>query len=787
MDWFLRSPWPAIVLLALLAAAVAYVVFLYHRESALSKRRRALLGLFRATALAIVLVMLFEPTVAMELKSRLPRTMLVMMDTSKSMNIQDPRKSTPDLHEAAMGAGLMPYGSDPATMGQQVRSQLDEKARTRLDLAKRILDNPNLPLLTELGKTYNLRYFTFGEKLVPLQGKGDSAADVLRGAVADGAVTALGASIEEALARYSGQSIAGIVVLTDGASNQGVEPLEVAKRLKEQGIPLYLLGLGLANPPDVKIQKVIVQDAVFPRDRVPVRVGLASSGYVNQSVELSASLDGQKVASRTVVLTDRPQFHELSFVPDNRQGKVRLDVTVSPLAGEISTANNKQTRELTVIDKKIQVLYVEGKPRWEFRYLKRVLERDYRLDVKFLMTQGDRDLADNNKQYLADFPEEAAKAFAFDLVILGDVPGPGAANSYFSKTQLERMAQHVREHAGSFLMIAGDQYAPASYAGSPIAEMLPVVIKPGESVEEPDTSFPLITPEGYQSSITSLESPAEKNQDRWAKVKPLLRLPQLEGAKPGAVVLAKLNRGGGEPYPLVAWQRYRTGKAMYVGTDQLWRLRFLVGSKYHARFWGQAIQFLTLSRLLGEDKRIRMEMASPQDASQSAAYRTGERIEITANVLNDAYEPVKTPQYVVELESAAGPAARREIRLDAVKDIPGLYQGYAILEQPGEYRLKTQAGDEAFSNSVKFTVEKAELEDLEIAMQEDLLKRMAAASGGKYVPVRDVPALVNALRSETRTIIERKERELWNLPAVLAVMLTLLGAEWLLRRKWDLI
>jgi hypothetical protein len=777
LDWFLRTATEWYTLAGIVAVAAVYSLVVYRHEKALSRVRRVLLGVVRAVVLCIVIVLLFEPAVAAEMRVKLPRTMLVLLDVSASMNDQDPRRSVADVHEAAVGTGAMPYGSDPAQMSEEVRQK--SSTISRIDLAHGLLDKASVSLLPELSRNHSLRCFTFGEQLYPPKGTGEQATDAFRNAAAADKVTRLGDAIEAAAARFSGQSVAGMVVITDGASNGGAEPLEAARRMKENGIPLYTIGMGLANPPDVRIGNVIVAEHVFPRDRVPVRVELAQSGFVNQTVDLSVRLDGQQIASRKIVLKDRPSYEEIAFVPQDQAGKVKLEVSVAPLAGETTAENNTITRELNVIDKKIKVLYVEGKPRWEFRYLKRVLERDYRLDVKFLMTQGDPELAKNSQQYLLDFPQDA-KAFDYDLVILGDVPA-----SYFTRDQLARMEQLVKERAGSFLMIAGEAAAPQSYVGTPVADMLPVRARAEDPREVDDALTPVITPAGNLSAVTSLESPDEKNLLRWQNVHHMFKLPVLDGPKPGATVLAEVPRAAadGVAYPLIAWQRYQTGKTMFVGTDQLWRLRFKTGAKYHARFWGQAIQFLTLSRLLGEDKRVRIELSSPSRGA-GAGYMKGERIEIVANVLSDAYEPVKASEYMLTVEGAG---TRRELVLKPSGDMPGLYQGYFIADSAGKFRLKAPAADEAASNSPELEVKDVSLEGMEPAMQEALLRQMAAVSGGQYFAVRDVGNLLKLVNAEQRTVLERKERELWNLPLVLGVLVVLLGAEWFLRRKWDLI
>ena len=774
-EFLLRSHWPRLVVITLVVLAAAYGLYLYRKERALSHGRRYFLGILRAMVLALVVVYLFEPILGLEMSVKLRRTLLVLMDTSESMSVRDPRQAEDDLKDAALALGRIRPEDLSAPLPEAARSAA--AAATRIDLAKGILSQPVLKVVERLSENYTLRYFGFGEQLQPTQGKGEAAPDSLLAAEPTAKATRLGSALQEAVDRSAGQPIAGILVLSDGISNDGLEPLPVAQRLGERNIPVYPVSLGQATAPDVAIRRLIAPDVVFHRDKVPIRVQVASGGYGNRTANLSVSIDGQEVAGRAVNLSGKVQFEEVLFIPEAKSGQATLEVSVTPMPGEMNTANNRVSKTIRVVSDKIKVLYVEGKPRWEYRYLRQVLLRDPRMDVKFLMTEGDRDQALSSDLYLSDFPEDAAKAFAFDLVILGDVPA-----SYFSQPQMARMEELVQKHGGSFLMLAGPQNAPLTYIGSPIANMLPVRLRAEGYQTVDDALYPVIAEGAADSAIMTLDVPRERNQELWGRVHPMFRLPVLDGAKPGATVLCTVSRGlgRGEAYPLIAWHRYGSGKVLFVGTDQLWRLRLKTGDKYHARFWGQAIQFLTLSRLLGESKRI-------QIAADRTDYLTGQRVAVSASVLDETYEPVKAPSYSVYLERTAPTRQSTLIRLDAVPHMAGLYQGFITPDQPGRYEVRAPGGDPAIAGTAEFNVKAADLESLERAAQEELLRNMADASGGRFFTVRDLPKLVETVAGEQRTSVVRRERELWDLPLAFVAFLVLVAAEWFLRRKYDLV
>jgi len=782
-----RQPWPPWIMILLMVLGAGYVIFLYRREQSVSPGRRMFLGGLRISIYLILIALLFEPVLTTARDVLIRSQLLVLLDVSESMAIEDPRTGEKDLRDAALALGKIsmpgveapaPEGSrpeKPRELTDEIRSQV--ASASRLELARGILNHPDLKLLREPDERRQIRYFRFGERLEPAKGEGETLPDSILRAGATGQRTQLGTALQEAVNRFSGHSIDGILILTDGASNGGLDPLEVARRLKERSIPIFPVGLGLTRPDDVRIKAVIVQDTVFEQDRVGVRVEIASSGFQGRTVDLTASLDGVEVARKTVLLDKEAQFEELSFVPRGEAGTRRLEIKLSPLDRETTLDNNLVERSIRVIDEKIKVLYVEGRPRWEYRYLRAVLLRDPRLVVKFLLTEGDPDLAKASARYVGRFPDSDADAARFDLVILGDVP-----SYFFTAAQIQWIEKLLREDGGSFLLLAGQEHAPHSYRDTPIASILPVKLAAGNWMNVHSSVHPVVTPGGARSQMVLLGATERQTAALWALVRPLYRVPRLEGARPGATVLATLSGGAGpggpEAYPLIAWQRFGTGKSLFVGTDQLWRLRYRTGDRYHARFWGQAIRFLTLSRLLGENRRIRIE-------TERKEYRSGERVDLYVNALNESYDPILAPAYTVRIEAShlADPV---EKHLQAVPGSPGLYQGHFTPDREGTYLVQARPGDQPFASSASFQVTPFRREKLEPDMQEELLKRLAELSGGKYLKMEDLPSLSSRIPAESRVISVPGERELWDHWILFVLLLSLACLEWLMRRRYDL-
>ena len=772
-DAYFRHGWLLILLAA--CAAVAFSVYLYRRELALSKGRRIFMGVCHALAMLLLAVMLLEPVLDVQIVKPMKRTVLVLLDTSASMGIRDIRSRTADVEDAARITGAI--GLTNSVSEQDLARLAAAPAKSRLELAQLALAHPAMPWVDKLAREYDVRFFSFDEALHPESGESGTA-DWLSKRTADGTSSRVGSAIAEAVARHAGQPLGGVVVLSDFAWIGGQDPAEVARDMKSRGIPVFPVGIGVSSQPDFSVRRIIAPDVAFAGDKIPLRIQVDSSGFEGKPGALALTVNGEAVASQELTFAGGTQFAEIPFRPVQKSGTAALEVVLSGPPGEISADNNRAAHAIKILDEKIHVLYVEGMPRWEYRYLRWVLLRDPRLDVKFLMTEGDPTLAATSPRHLAKFPEDPADIRKYDLVILGDVPA-----KYFNGAQLDRMEELVRQGGGSLLMLAGPVGAPASYAQTPIAKLLPVKFsnEPWRPIGE--ERYPVVTPEGLDSPCTSLLSPPEANARLWAQVRPLSHVPPLEGAKPGATTLLTLSGDpvGTRTYPLVAWQRYGNGKSMFVGSEDLWRLRQDEGSTYHARFWGQTIQFLALSRLLGANKQIALE-------TDRRTYSTGEQVKIFANVLNETFTPVSEPSYKVQLEQQGQAQTPIEIELEPLPNSPGLYSGVYLASEDGAFDLKTLSAQRELSNVAQFEVKTTPLEQRETDMQASVVRQVAELSGGKSYRLSELGALPVDLHNDkelTQTI--HRERDLWDLPFLFVAMVLLTGMEWFMRRRDNLV
>ena len=775
---FWARPMPTPVMIAAFVGVVLLSAYLYRRSWGLRPWLRVTLGVCRLVVLLLVVAALFEPMAVVRETQTRQRALPVLVDVSESMSIKDPRKASADLAEAAAALDLVGSATDPTAQNLDNKQRQAIASATRLDLAAGLLSASARPVLESVGERVDVSYHAFGNRTRLISDDSALPTDAAKQLNADEPQTAITDALE-AVAKAGGQPPAGIVLLSDGIDT-AISPRaeSVLQDLGARGIPVYTVPVGLVDPDDVAIRNIVMQEVAYSGDRVPVRVQLQSKGYEKRTARLSVRLNGRDIASRTIRLEGGLQFEEIDFRVDlYEKGAAQVEVGIEPFEDEVSAANNRVTRSIRVVNEKVNVLYIEGNPRWEYRYLRAILKRDPRINATFIASNAGPEVARNSPEHIERFPNTREAAFQYDLVILGDVE-----SSFFTAEELGLLEELVRDRGASLLMLCGAMASPTSYAGTPVESMLPVRFEPGARWDEVNESvFPVLTPEGRSSLVMTLENEPELNDRIWSRVSPMDQLPPLLGAKPGATVLAVLSDSTDRDhgYPLVAWQRYGTGKCMSVATDRLWRLRYKTGDKYHWRVWSQLIQFMTLSRLMGEHKRIRLE-------TDRASYPLDSQCRLYAHVLDDNYDPVVQPGFDVVVTAEGEGQVGQRVSLRPDRSHPGLYEGYFAPPGPGRYRLESNESDRAIANSTQFQVAEVNRELAQTSIDRDNLQRIADLTGGRCLSMSQFADLAELIDTKPVTRVVRSERTLWDNAVVALLIVGLLGIEWISRRRHDL-
>jgi hypothetical protein len=761
------------LLLALLCvAAVVYTFFYYRSVRNIPTNGRKFQGLCQLVTLVILVFIVAMPAAKVRYTKTYRPTMLILVDTSRSMAVEDKRVTTQALAEAAKILGETPLDEE-VSAGVIQKLMKRSEGVSRLELVKALFVHPDIDLLERVSDRFEVRFFSFDRSLAP-EGGAEDGPSWLKSRKANGEESRVGSAVREAVSRYSGLTVEGVMVFSDFGWVNGEDPSRVAA---EVDVPVYPIPIGLPAPPDAMIAEVIAPEAVFQGDPVTLRVRVESRGLDGRHGSLTLKVNGEETQIEPVSLDDGAQFIEMRIQPKQDSGFLNLEFELDGTDADSNPKNNTKSHRLKIIDEKIKVLYIEGMPRWEFRYLRWVLLRNSHLKTRFLMTQGDPDLPKLSPLYMAGFPKDVRNIFEYDLIILGDV-----SSKYFKPGQLELLEEQIREHGGSLIMLAGSQSAPSSYQNTRMEQMLPVNIGVGKARPIQNNQFPRLPDKDIRSPITVLSDSPETNQRIWSKVRPMGQLPNLTGPKAGAHVLLNLpSTTAGEPdYPLVSWHTYGKGKSMFVATDRLWRLRLEVGDAHHARFWGQAIQFLAMSRLLGDNKRISLQ-------TEESRYNPGDPVRIYANVLSEAYTPVVKESHTVVIERQGFADANQEVRLIPDLATPGVYFGTVPAGPKGDYILRSQDHEVEISSTVDFVVATDPLEDRDTSAQPQIAKDIAKASGGSVIQPTELPQFIDDLPAQEMSRVVSREIELWDTPVLYLLLILFAGLEWYRRRKTNLL
>jgi uncharacterized membrane protein len=783
---FPRWETPLLQLIFLVAAALITVgvLYAYRKEpDYLATPRRRLLAGLRLASAAVILFILSGAFIEVTRSEDSKGTLLVLVDASQSMGIKDRRPGAEqDAIKRIIGGASGPNGA-----------KLDPAAISRTDLVRAAFANPDYDLIAAVDQRFKVETYTFGQAatLQPLEvspvGSGGRFAKL--GEPGENA-TQLGGALIDAARRAKGRTLDGVVVLTDGGSNRGEDPVAAAKAL---GAPVWAVGVGEAQARDLEIPFLYCDDVVFKDDRFLLNVRIRQRGYSGKTATLVVKRIDEHgaedvVKEEQIDLTDQLEFmHMVELVPD-REGVFNYSAELTPFPDEANTANNKRVKaNVKVVDKKIRVLLVEDTPRWDFRFLKAILDADrQRVAPTVILRQGDAieegSFPGGNPRHLRQFPSTLNELRSYDVVVLGDVPA-----DFVSGDQLTALEQFVREDGGGLIVVAGRKAMPSEFMDTPLANLLPVEPDPqSPQTAEEEMSHtiklgfkPQVTPDGERWPAlhlpTSAADPAESLAE-WNKADSLFWYLPSRRIKPGATVLMVHpdQKLGEQPMPLMASQRYGKGQVLYLATDESWRWRFHPGAAAHRAMWGQLISALAMAHLMGAGERNQID-------TDRGEYAVGDRAQVIARLFDANFNPVTSDSVTITAEREL---QHENITLSPKKDQPGVYTGEWVPGAQGRWRL-TVDNDPASEHLVSVVDPHIEFDDP--GMRQELLTRIGTVSGGKYLPLEELPTLAKDLTSRTRTAtVFLEERTLWNAPGIMVLLALLLGAEWFLRKRSDL-
>jgi hypothetical protein len=782
----LHGPIPGWLGVLIAGAAGAGVFFLYFLERPhQSSLRRALMALLRTALIMLLILLLMRPVLVAEYSGARPRGVALVIDNSQSMKQRDQRHSPPDLLRLAIAENLVApdisIQDSPAL--ENVAGKLPPNP-DRVQLVRAVLSNPRLQLIQGLRALGPLHGYLFGQRLQSLrklsmvkEGQVAGAEELLTGLHADEPRTALADAINDLLLRKEGDLPTAIVLMTDGRDNASRSSLdEAARECARLKIPLHIYGTGSSEAGLLQIKDIGTPDTLFFEDTVSVPIRWRSQGLKEGQVELTLSLGGKVVAQREVPLREEEEVREiLTFVPKKgNDTEENLDLTATIKLKGNRAFQDELKKPVRVIDRRVKILYIENTPRWEYKFLQPALLRDRRVEATFLLVDGDPRVLQSGRPFLSAFPSRE-QLFLYDLLILGDVPA-----QYLTLERLAWIRDFVKE-GGGLVLIAGRHHAPAGFADTPLAEVLPLEVLPQKFPVEydarPQAFVPVLTDAGKRNDMLALAEGEEDNLRVWKELPGIYWHYPVAKLRPGGIALLNhpTARTGEQPMPILATQYYGKGQVLFLAMEETWRWRFNVGDRYFARFWGQVIYQIGLPHLLGNSKRVQL-------ALEHADVLLGRPSSIYARLFDADFHPLqeeRIPARLDFLDAKAGEERSQKIMLEAVPGQPGEYRVLLPNDLAGRFELKMESPELA---TLAYRVVLPPQHELEPGgMAEDVLREAARISGGQFYREEDLHRLPSRIEPQTATFTHRQELVLWN-PLAMLVFLVLVTAEWILRK-----
>jgi hypothetical protein len=832
LTWYHYIPLWVVVLIVIPAIAVL-VWLIYRRErSDVPSAAKWILAGVRTLILLLVFAMLCGPTLTLEIVKFKRAHLLVLVDDSLSMRRSDPPTR---LEEQMKLADVTDLWSKNEPIPNDVRAQLLKLSRA--DIVRKALENPRLGVLGKLEDKLNVAYFTFSKGVRSVEKK-----DFLPNYTNDtclGTETAIGESIKQARAMYKGLFVAGVVVISDGRNNLGIDPATVAKELKQQYVPIFTVAAGIPQRmKDIAFLDPEAKQVVRAKNQHQIKFTVRSDGFDGEEIEISlhvyplksedqardwtivdqselekilsdASTKGE--GSEKMVLREGSERQRGAMVWEPQvPGEYLVIVRTPGREGERTGANNHVAQRVRVVDDKIRVLCVDHPPRWEFRYLKNALIRDPKVLVHTLQTSADEGFPqelsmeatdEKFKTPLREFPKTIEELLVYDVIILGDV-NPALLGGTEALNNIKRF---VLDFSGGLVMISGLMYAPRSFRGTPLEDLLPVHIEDTRETDvyqqefgyaltdyakadggHPVIQFPSI-PVGDLPKLIEKWEDLDKREDdlpgvRWfTKARP----------KPTAQTLVEITGVQGQDIPgkrppLFVVANTGHGRIFWSATDETHRWRLMVGDyPWFYPFW-QQVMYWAMDRKLSGAQRFQLYLQR-----HDRRYVMGETVLLSANAFSRDFQPLQDPELEINIEPPQG--TRFTTRLSKSQDKDGYYEGAFQPREVGAYRIWAGDDDETSRAVEKFVVYIPNREEDEPILDTAQLREIAregyigeAATPQEreknFFPITEISRLPEALQSSPQPQAQRKDDDLWDSPLVYLIFALLITTEWVLRK-----
>jgi len=735
----LLGAWPKWILVLLILAAAAGLAWLIRSrlpQAAPTVRnwKAGAIWLLQSSLAALLLLLLWQPAVMVaELKPQ-QNIIAVLVDDSRSMAIAD------------------------ADNGQTRQSQAVKTLQSGV--------------LADLQKKFQTQLYRLDGSLSRIE-----KLDQLNNAAP---ATHIGDGLKQLATEAADLPIGAVVLLSDGADNSGGIDLQTISTFRSRRIPIHTVGFGQEQAEhDVEVTDAAVAPRALADSRLAAKVSFHQRGYARQKATLTVR-DGEKVlaAHEITFLGDGENQSESLLFNAGDAGAKTLQFSINALSGESNRDNNSVTRLVNVESNKRRILYVEGEPRWEYKFIRRAEEFDRIVKVVSMLRTSENKIyrqgIEDPKELAEGFPTRIEDLFDYQAIIIGSVEA-----SYFTPAQQALIQEFVDRRGGGLLMLGGrSSLADGGWGAVGLADLLPVVLPNKKGTFHRDPATVELTPVGADNIITRLVEDPAGNVERWKKLPYLMDYQEAGTPKPGAVVLAEMNAGN-RKLPFLITENYGRGRTAVLATSGTWRWQMSqpLEDQTHEEFWQQLLRWLVT------DTPGRVVASVPSQMLFDDGH-----VQFTADVRDKGYQPAADAHVQAHVLGPGGTAAQIEMTPDP--STPGIFHAEWNAEKTGSYLTEVTAarGTEDIGRDV-LTFDRMDgvAENFHTEQNRDLLEKLSAQTGGRYWRPQDLSKLPGEISYSDAGITVRDTKDLWNMPILFFLILFLRSSEWLLRRKWGVV
>ena len=459
----------------------------------------------------------------------------------------------------------------------------------------------------------------------------------------------------------------------------------------------------------------------------------------------------------------------------NEAGARLFSFKIPAQPGEQVTQNNARDTLIQVNDGIEKVLYYEGEPRPEQKFVTRAIEGDRNLQVVTLTRTAEnkyyRQNVSSGDEVVGGFPKTREELFPYRALILGSVEAAS-----FTPDQLRMIADYVNKRGGSLLMLGGRRsFGEGGWAGTPVGEVLPVTLDAANAKYFSELSV-RPTRAGLTFPVTQIAGDEKSSAAKWDTMPVVTTVNPVHLVKPGATILLNAADNRKQEQIVLAYQRYGRGKAVAMPIQDAWAwkmdAKMPVNDTTHQMFWRRLVRWL----VDGVPDQVNV-------ATLTERVEPGETVKLSAEVLDAAYVEVNDGRVVASIVSPSGKTT--EVPVDWTVTRDGDYRATFVPDEEGIYKLSVHAerGDKAIGTaSMSVRVSAGDAEYFDAAMRAPLLKRVAEETGGRFFTATNASSLPEAISYNGRGVTVVEERELWDMPALFILLIGFVAAEWGYRR-----